>query len=107
MKRPLVVLALLISLVAGCGHAVPKHDLNGTWVSRVMTVKMNFDKDTYEGVFLGETRLRKLTFVSEEGNTIRFKIDDINVSCQILDDGSIVLTREEGIPIRLVRASRE
>lgn len=108
MNRPVLVLVILLSLtmIQCAGHPVPKHDLNGTWSSRVLTVKMDFDQETYEAVFLGDTHLRKLTFVVEEGNTVRFKIDEINVTCEILDDGSIILTRENGTPVRLVRVSR-
>jgi hypothetical protein len=108
MKRLALILLTCLSVpLAGCGgHAVPSHDLDGTWQSRVITVTMNFEQQTYQAVFLGDTHLRKLTFLSEEGNVVRFKIDDINVTCQILEDGSIVLTRENGIPVRLVRTSR-
>lgn len=108
MKRPVLLLVILLSLtmIQCAGHQVPKHDLNGTWYSRVLTVKMNFDQETYEAVFLGDTHSRKLTLLSEVGNTVQFRIDDINVTCEILDDGSIVLTRENGIPVRLVRISR-
>ncbi len=75
--------------------------LNGTWQSDIMTVTFDFNGGTYSGVAMGEEFSKKLTLVSEEANIVVFKSDDAKVVCQFQNDGSIMLTKEGGIPVTL------
>ncbi|WP_180146325.1 hypothetical protein [Desulfoluna butyratoxydans] len=64
-----------------------------------MTVKFDFDKGIYSGVGLGQSFSHKLSIVNEEANIVIFKSDDAKIVCQIQDNGSIILTKEGGIPL--------
>jgi len=98
----IVVVVLMLSL--GCENGKKPHErLNGTWKSDIMTVTIDFDSGTYEGVALGQIFTKKLRLVSEKANVVTFMSGESKIIAQIADDDSIILTKEGGIPIRLER----
>jgi hypothetical protein len=103
-----VVSLVVLLFVTACGGAPATQSvsdqLNGTWQSDVFTVTIDFNNGTYKGVALGQPFDRKLTLVEEQANTARFKADDIDVVAQLQEDGSLILTRDGGIPVVLQRA---
>ena len=115
MNRVVLLLLSLIciSTLIGCGSGSDDkalHEImNGTWVSDIMTVTIDFDKGTYKGVALGQPFDRKLTLVEEEANLVTFKADENTIICQVHEDGdTITLTKQledggSGIPVTLKR----
>jgi hypothetical protein len=103
------VFVLLLTLT-GCGNSAKAslHEtLNGSWENDIMTVTFDFDKGTYSGVALGQTFSTKLSLVSEEANLVVFKSNENKIVCQFQNNGSIMLTKEGGIPIILNRVNRD
>ena len=107
------ILAVLFIISCGSGGSGDKaiHEtLNGTWVSDIFTVTIDFDKGTYKGVGLGQPFDRKLVLVAEEANLVTFTIDDSTIIAQIHEDGdTITLTKQmedgsSGIPVTLKRS---
>jgi hypothetical protein len=99
-------------LIAGCrSHSL--HDrLNGTWVSELSTITIDFPNHDYRGSGLGESWVEHdLEVVSEKDNIVRFKEGGHVIMCQIGDDGSIILTKEgtgsqAGMPLLFHRFSK-
>lgn len=81
--------------------------LNGTWGNDLMTVKIDFPGGRYDGIAMGAKFERKLTLVKELGNTVEFKTSDgqeeATILAQFQEDGSVMLTKEGGIPLSLKR----
>ncbi|MGK0291450.1 MAG: hypothetical protein ACI86H_002918 [bacterium] len=98
------ILLLLTLLVGGCDSKKNIHNqLNGSWTNPIMVIKIDFDKGTYSGTALGSKFSKKLTLVSEKGSTVVFKSGESKIICLIQKDGSIILTKEGGIPIPFTR----
>lgn len=97
---------LLLLTLTGCSNSAKDsiHEtLNGNWENNIMTVTFDFDKGTYSGAAMGQTFTTELSLVSEEANLVVFKSNENKIVCQFQDDGSIMLTKEGGIPIILNR----
>lgn len=107
MKKLLIGLFALMVLV-GCGSSSsaqsPSQRLNGTWESNVMTVTIDFNSSTYNGVALGEQFNKTLKLVSENENVVVFLSDDATITAQIQDDNHIILKKDKGLPIALTRS---
>lgn len=104
MKK-LVAISALAMLLCGStafGQELYKK-LDGTWVSDVFTVQIDTAAGVYAGVVMGQPFERKMTFVKEMANVVIFKADDNQIVAQFQDDGSLMLTKEGGIPALVKR----
>lgn len=107
MKKTLVVILLVMAFCCSAWAEEVHRKLNGVWVSDVLTVKIDFDKGTYESIFMGEEKVRKLAFVKELGNSVVFTIDESKVTAQIQENGNVLLTKEGGIPVLMKRVKKD
>jgi len=101
------------SSVASQAEHVPLHTkLNGIWQNDLMTVTIDFEEGVYSGVALGKKFFRPLVLVREYANIVIFKTINPDktfntITCQIQNDGSILLTKEGGIPLIFKRVMAE
>jgi hypothetical protein len=104
-RRTLIALALLLAAASAVCAGGMHERLNGTWVSRLMTVNIDFDGGTYEGVALGKEFNRRLALVREYANVVIFTIDGARVTAQFQKGGGVILTKEGGVPVEFERAA--
>lgn len=104
MKIRLAAALLALALAACDDPPAPHERLNGTWTSNIATAQFDFAAGVYKGVSLGEPFDKKLKLVEEMGNSVVFMSDDTRITAQLQDDGSVVLMKEGGLPVRLTRA---
>jgi len=106
LAAAIILSFVLLLTITSCGSSAkvaPHENLNGSWKNNIMTVTFDFDKGSYSGAAMGQTFNTKLTLVSEEANLVIFKSNENKIVCQFQDNGSIMLTKEGGIPIILNR----
>ncbi len=77
-----------------------------------MTVSIDFEEGVYSGVALGKEFFRPLVLVREYANIVIFKTINPDktsntITCQIQDDGKILLTKECGVPLIFNRVMAE
>lgn len=103
--RILFTCFLFISIfTCSCSSKPPLHEsLNGSWKNDMMTVTFDFNKGVYTGVVLGQPFSHKLALISEQANVVVFKSDESQIVCQFQSNGSIMLTKEGGIPLVFTR----
>ncbi len=81
--------------------------LAGTWQNDLMTVKIDLQRGKYEGIAMGEKFEKKLAIVKELGNTVEFTTGEgegkATILAQFQEDGSLMLTKEGGIPLIMKR----
>ncbi|WP_306591623.1 hypothetical protein [Geothrix sp. 21YS21S-4] len=88
-------------------HSAVVSKLAGTWQNDLMTVKIDLLQGKYEGIAMGEKFDKKLTIVKEIGNAVEFTVgegpDKAAITAQLQEDGSLILTKEGGIPLMMKR----
>lgn len=77
-----------------------------------MTVSIDFEEGVYSEVALGKEFFRPLVLVREYANIVIFKTINPDktsntITCQIQDDGKILLTKECGVPLIFNRVMAE
>lgn len=105
------LVAVAVLLLAACGGAAkPSARLNGTWegvtaLGDPVTMALDFNQGTLESIALGRTQNRKLSLVSELGNTVVFKIDDLEETSTVVlqGDDTLTMTSGTGTPITFQR----
>jgi hypothetical protein len=103
----LTIIVLTLLVIQGCGGENNENyheKLNGRWTSDLMTVEIDFGSGTYTGVALGQQFSREIELVSATKEVIEFTSNGTTIIAQFQSDGSILLTRDGGIPVNLKRA---
>ena len=103
MNKTVILTIIVVLISASFAYSAPHDEIKGTWVSDIMTVIIDFDKGIYKGVAIGEAFSRKLTLMDEFANIVIFKAGENTITAQIMRDGSIMLTKNGGIPVILER----
>ncbi|HOW51797.1 MAG TPA: hypothetical protein PLV42_07120 [bacterium] len=80
--------------------------LNGSWKNDIMTVEYDFKGGVTRGVALGQEYEKKLSLVKEYGNVVVFMSGDSKITGQFQEDGSIMLTKEGGLPVVFKKISQ-
>lgn len=99
---------LLLVLVVACGTPSASERINGTWHNDLVTVTLDFENKTYEGVIMGNTYERSIEVVKEQGNAVVFlstgEGNPVQMTAQLRDDDSLLLTAEGEPPMVLTRS---
>ncbi len=103
MKKLIFLFTVLIALTS-CGDTKSvQKKLNGKWQNNVMTVEIDFDKKSYNSILFGKKSSKKLELIKVEGNTVTLKTGENTITCNIIDNDNIILTKKGGIPIAFKR----
>lgn len=91
-KMKIATVILLILLTLACDSSIsnsPREQMNGTWVSDIMTVTIDTDAGTYTGVAMGQPFDHTLTIINEVSNLVTFKLSSGGVIiCQVHTGGN-------------------
>ena len=115
MVNLIAAVALFISAgIAACSgdDAQSRYaELDGTWFNAdiPMTVVIDTDTGTYSGTAMGMTLVSQMTFLEQDGDTLRLSLESERggsvIYCRFFDDGRILLRKEVdgALPLTFVR----
>ncbi|CCO22706.1 hypothetical protein [Maridesulfovibrio hydrothermalis] len=101
MKK-LALTIMILAFLAACNSA-PHDKLNGTWQNEVMSMTIDFDKGTYNGVAMGKQFSRDLKLVSEDENAVVFTVGGKELVAQFQPEGGILINMGGKLPLSFVR----
>lgn len=105
MKKSIIFLMSLLMLTLGsltCAEQ-PGAYLNGKWKSNIMTAQFDIDAGTYTVDAMGKTSVQKIVILSDDGKTIVFKSDANTIIAEKQSDGSILLQKAGGVPVKMTK----